>query len=78
MSECLWMKHRDRPGGVWHLAVKPGIALIRLSNTNVTACRGDMLYGTMGPITQKFPELPKTAKCVRCTQIWCESQTQNT
>ncbi len=48
-----WMKHREKQG-VWHLAVKPGVAGIQLSNAVVTACRGDMLYGTMGPILQLF------------------------
>ena len=69
--ERTWMKHRDRPGGVWHLAAFKDTSGGRFM---VTSCRGDQLYGTMGPIVQRFLELPKSAKCVRCTQLWIESQ----
>ncbi len=69
-----WMKHREKQG-VWHLAidcnkeVQPGL--------KITACRGDMLYGSLGPIIQLFDELPKGVKCVRCTKLWLESNTAN-
>ncbi len=71
-----WMKHREKQG-VWHLATKPDSLLGESTSVYVTACRGDMLYGTMGPILQLFDELPKGVKCVRCTKLWLESNTAN-
>jgi hypothetical protein len=64
-----WMKHREKQG-VWHVAAPK-----HLSNNTVyvTACRGDMLWGTIGPIVQQFEGLPKSPKCVRCTQIYLDS-----
>jgi hypothetical protein len=67
-----WMKHREKQG-VWHIckmAPDPGTAPVW-----VTACRGDMLFGSIGPIIQQFEGLPKSPKCVRCTQIYLDSNT---
>ncbi len=77
VSARRWMKHREKQG-VWHLATKPELMggkyeEIATNSPWVTACRGDMLYGTMGPILQQFEELPKGVKCVRCTKLWLES-----
>ncbi len=70
-----WMKHREKQG-VWHVAVLPK-ELIKLGvhhNGYVTACRGDMLFGSVGPIVDQFEGLPKSPKCVRCTQIYLDSK----
>jgi MFS superfamily sulfate permease-like transporter len=70
-----WMKHREKQG-VWHVAHKPphhgdeGID----RGVYVTACRGDMLFGSIGPIVQQFEGLPKSPKCVRCIQIFLDSE----
>jgi hypothetical protein len=63
-----WMKHREKHG-VWHVAVKT-----QFSDAWVTNCRGDMLFGSIGPIVQQFDGLPKSPKCVRCTQLYLDSQ----
>jgi hypothetical protein len=75
-----WMKHREKQG-VWHVCkvVEIGGTLSintgRPTTTYVTACRGDMLFGSIGPIVQQFAELPKSPKCVRCTQIYLDANT---
>ncbi len=66
-----WMKHREKQG-VWHLAKTDEI-----TKAYVTACRGDMLHSSLGPILQQFDDLPKGVKCVRCTKLWLESNTAN-
>jgi hypothetical protein len=63
-----WMKHREKQG-VWHVANKA-----TTGEAYVTACRGDMLFGSIGPIVQQFADLPKAVKCVRCTQLYLESR----
>jgi hypothetical protein len=68
-----WMKHREKQG-VWHVAVRPGIPGGEGNQAYVTACRGDMLFGSIGPIVQQFEGLPKSPKCVRCTQIYLDSR----
>ena len=68
-----WMKHREKQG-VWHVATKSPVFDGTTSNgAYVTACRGDMLFGSIGPIVQQFEGLPKSPKCVRCTQIYLDS-----
>jgi hypothetical protein len=71
-----WMKHREKQG-VWHVASRPPLdsKLPDTTSTWVTACRGDMLFGSIGPIVQQFEGLPKSPKCVRCTQIYLDSNT---
>jgi len=63
-----WMKHREKQG-VWHVAHNRGVH----ETVYVTACRGDMLFGSIGPIVQQFEGLPKSPKCVRCTQLYLDS-----
>jgi hypothetical protein len=65
-----WMKHREKQG-VWHVAVRSDLDR---SPVWVTACRGDMLFGSIGPIVQQFEGLPKSPKCVRCTQLYLDSK----
>jgi hypothetical protein len=71
-----WMKHREKQG-VWHVATKPLLEIEGITTyapTWITACRGDMLFGSIGPIVQQFEGLPKSPKCVRCTQLFLESR----
>jgi hypothetical protein len=67
-----WMKHREKQG-VWHVATNPQ-AVDHGGKIYVTACRGDMLFGSIGPIVQQFEGLPKSPKCVRCTQLYLDSK----
>jgi hypothetical protein len=67
-----WMKHREKQG-VWHVAVPPS-NIVFTTATYVTACRGDMLFGSIGPIVQQFEGLPKSPKCVRCTQLYLDKE----
>jgi hypothetical protein len=73
VSKQRWMKHREKQG-VWHVA-KPYVPQSQSMTAYVTACRGDMLFGSIGPIVQQFEGLPKSPKCVRCTQIYLDSNT---
>ncbi len=68
-----WMKHREKQG-VWHVAVRPALTYPDTGGSYITACRGDMLFGSIGPIVQQFDGLPKSPKCVRCTQIYLDSK----
>jgi hypothetical protein len=65
-----WMKHREKQG-VWHLASKPAILDQTGGMAWVTSCRGDMLFGSIGPIVQQFEGLPKSPKC---TQLFLDAK----
>jgi len=66
----LWMKHRDKLG-VWHLVHRKELTPGR--QVKVTACRGDQLFGSIGPVIQEFQSIPLSPSCVRCAKIFNES-----